>query len=57
MLTEKWRSINGSRLGDPSVLFGTPKLYGLHHQDIQVVTTTLAKQSTLSQDLTKLRRI
>ena len=56
MLTEKWRSINGFWFGDPNVLFGTPKLYRHHYQDIQVGVTTYAKQWTLLQDPTKLRR-
>ena len=56
-LTEQWRSVIGFRLGDPSVFVWLPKLYGHHHQDNQVGTTTFANQSTLLQDLSKLRRV
>ena len=33
MLTGKWRSVNGVRFGDPSVLFGTP-----NYTDITIKT-------------------
>ena len=57
LLTEKWKSVNGFRFGDPSVLFGIPKLCGHYYQDIQVGTATYANQSTLLQVLPKLRCI
>ena len=33
VLTEKWRSVNGVRFGDPSVLFGIP-----NYMDITIKT-------------------
>ena len=33
MLTEKWRSVNGVRFGDPSVLFGF-----LNYVDVTIKT-------------------
>ena len=56
MLTGKWRSVNGVRFGDPSVLFGVPNYIDITIKTTRVNATTFANQMTLQQGLPKLRR-
>ena len=42
MLTEKWRSVNGVRFGDPSVLFGIPNYIDITIKTNRVNATTFA---------------
>ena len=60
LLTEKWKSVDGVRFGDPSVLFGFPKLHGCHHQDNQDQCNYLSQlrlSYRISQSLDALKMI
>ena len=53
VLTEKWRSVNDVRFGDPSILFGFLNYMAITIKTIRTVTT-FAKRPTLLQGLPSL---
>ena len=42
VLTEKWRSVNDVRFGDPSLLFGVPNYIDITIKTIRVKAATFA---------------
>ena len=42
MLTEKWKSVNGVRFGDPSVLFGLLNYVDITIKTIRINASTFA---------------